>query len=1242
MSVAFNIKYPRKVGWTDEARAASLAARRSQAQENKPKELPSHLAHIPDAIARAVDAQPDRAGHGSVRGGTGVTGFWVKPDGSVIQYNKLQPAEAKDAINVHSHSSSEPDQNVIEDFQPANAGDLHADIVNSQRAGGPVPASVVIMADGRMEIMDYRSGKVDPKFYTLSMKKLENELHPSRDEREQYYNAHKNDPDYHAYNQEREMLRAFSQKYGIVYHENLRWKPISKSGTFKPNTGLIYEARKGFVIPVSVQINQRLGHWIYSFSWNRNGNHKKPKVNVTLKYSEDQPRDDRGRWSGGGTAVADKPIVHEPNRPGFEPGTTVHEYPKGAWTADSFRTDVEQSDSDVDYVYFLFHEDGTVLDGYVTHAAMVEFSGKPSRWEDVAVHGVATRYDDGTIGYSLISRSGHTGGKEHEDAVWSQFVGMLSERGGNPKDRISFGDGSPSISLGELTGKTPKEIQEIRLKYSENQPRDERGRWSGGGGAVQWITPTPEKFVEARDQTNRPEFLSPLKPEELSDYQLFLSPDGKTGFGIDPQGDAQNLFNNPGGVKGAGTRAAFDAIDHGGKTLDCIDIYLPSLYAQAGFVETGRMKFSDALAPKTWDYVKLDRPDVVFMAWKGWPDGSRQASLERALDRGRWSGYDRTERYYESYDQAKADSRRVATSKGHGARTWSSADGAGRELGHRPGAVHGRPLTKVGWTDEARDAALAARRARAEDKPEKPSSESARNALEQEFSHRESIPNDPTWRDANYEMQQRLTDDARTQLAQNTSAWDAGTSHDLGRDLVWAADKEDSPFRGQYEYTQEALKQIVGDSPTIDVYRGFGGKGPGEGGGEAYGGREFLDTQRAAGKNEFDISDHSSGTSWTTSYDVARFFAGDESHIIMATVPVKNVLSMWMSNPYWNPASIPEHEVVVRHDAPIHARFIGAGKGKSFIAKDDIDSYVLDEDTEMTFGQMREAFDEENSKAKLLALWKYSEDQPRDEHGRWTSGGVEPSVAVQGSLLPEVAIEIKERQQMLGNLAEKAGFDRDAIVYVHENGPQFQVGNYYYTEGGHFDPKMNMIMIYRTAFETTPGSLERLVTHEVEHAKFDLVQKEAKNEITGAIKEDGEVRGAHGVGWHDTDRGGGPYGGYLSPLDAGGLLRPEAESKYPVAAGWAKLIESKLSSSKEPNLRDEDGVSSYSASYWEAFEKGEQFPRGIYTPVNETFAEYASARVVASRVELSALAKDKPAVAMAVKFIDDTYKKAKA
>jgi hypothetical protein len=175
--------------------------------------------------------------------------------------------------------------------------------------------------------------------------------------------------------------------------------------------------------------------------------------------------------------------------------------------------------------------------------------------------------------------------------------------------------------------------------------------------------PSPEAFIAARNKSTRLAYLSPTTPEELKSHRLLMNENHTAGVAVSPEGDIQNVFNN-GGPKGAGVRAVAAAVDAGGRTLDCYDNFLNGLYGQLGFKETGRMTFNREFAH---NYPGKDEPDVVFMAWKGWPAEGREAAIARAQNRDRWNEVERAERRETDWDEAKQRSRSLAL-HGGGAR----------------------------------------------------------------------------------------------------------------------------------------------------------------------------------------------------------------------------------------------------------------------------------------------------------------------------------------------------------------------------------------------------------------------------------------------------------------------------------------------------------------------------------------------------------------------------------------------
>lgn len=182
----------------------------------------------------------------------------------------------------------------------------------------------------------------------------------------------------------------------------------------------------------------------------------------------------------------------------------------------------------------------------------------------------------------------------------------------------------------------------------------------------------PTSFIEARNKTSRPGYLSPLAPDDLKEHKLVLLHGGKAGAAVSKEGDIQNVFNN-GGPKGAGSEALIAAMKNGGGTLDCYDGYLTKYYAQAGFTETGRMKFNREFAPKDWDYENQGEPDVVFMSRTKEvnEDAIREQHSKRYSD---WEQPAKSDKYYEDWDAAKSDSRGAAIFSGRGEGGGASPD----------------------------------------------------------------------------------------------------------------------------------------------------------------------------------------------------------------------------------------------------------------------------------------------------------------------------------------------------------------------------------------------------------------------------------------------------------------------------------------------------------------------------------------------------------------------------------------
>lgn len=93
------------------------------------------------------------------------------------------------------------------------------------------------------------------------------------------------------------------------------------------------------------------------------------------------------------------------------------------------------------------------------------------------------------------------------------------------------------------------------------------------------------------------EYLDEL-PEDMTGWRFFLSPDGKSGAAVKPDGEITAVFNV--GDRGNGTAAFGRAVLEGGTWLNAYDeAGRPrGIYRRFGFVETERYAFDPAMAPR--------------------------------------------------------------------------------------------------------------------------------------------------------------------------------------------------------------------------------------------------------------------------------------------------------------------------------------------------------------------------------------------------------------------------------------------------------------------------------------------------------------------------------------------------------------------------------------------------------------------------------------------------------------------
>lgn len=122
-----------------------------------------------------------------------------------------------------------------------------------------------------------------------------------------------------------------------------------------------------------------------------------------------------------------------------------------------------------------------------------------------------------------------------------------------------------------------------------------------------------EEFVAQRSQNKRSQFLSPYTPEQLADYELYMT-DDFVGYGLSPAKDLIGVFNNS-SRSGAGKEAVIHGISKGAKTLDAMDGFLHEYYKKFGFKFKNADVWQDQYAPANWDYAQYGKPNIVYMQY---------------------------------------------------------------------------------------------------------------------------------------------------------------------------------------------------------------------------------------------------------------------------------------------------------------------------------------------------------------------------------------------------------------------------------------------------------------------------------------------------------------------------------------------------------------------------------------------------------------------------------------------------
>ena len=292
----------------------------------------------------------------------------------------------------------------------------------------------------------------------------------------------------------------------------------------------------------------------------------------------------------------------------------------------------------------------------LSHAANVRFNNRIMALVDMREAGVI---DDETFARELRAEAATDLVTLGQTGVEAMFLDrgllrnsmarlrMLANRIGGPKEvkaisrivRNMTRDGQPIVTSPEVVGET------VEMSTSYPSPSERPGYDPEAGYAPNSEVPalafrnvTAADIQAAHQKNIRQGYLTPFETDELQaaidkgDAIARMSPDGHSGYVLKKTGigwDIGGVFNNEGGVKGAGRAALIDGLSLGGNTLDCFDGYLPLLYGNFAFIATHRMKFNPKHAPPAWKIESDGDPDVVIMTFTG-ATNEKQALVDLA------------------------------------------------------------------------------------------------------------------------------------------------------------------------------------------------------------------------------------------------------------------------------------------------------------------------------------------------------------------------------------------------------------------------------------------------------------------------------------------------------------------------------------------------------------------------------------------------------------------------------------
>lgn len=215
------------------------------------------------------------------------------------------------------------------------------------------------------------------------------------------------------------------------------------------------------------------------------------------------------------------------------------------------------------------------------------------------------QYTGGNRGTVSVLNNNVNGGVQNEPTGAERVSGVFENT-----MPVGPGMGSGHGQPGELAGGNQVLY---RVLNNDRTTSDALTRVGSAYTDLHDTTAQPQVFTAALDDAIKANkhglMVSPKTPQELADSGAvtFMTNDGLAGAAVTADGDIEAVFKNPASqIKRASAPLMLNAIENGGRKLDCYGIDLVQNYNKFGFEPVARVAWNPEYAPDGWTYGPKD------------------------------------------------------------------------------------------------------------------------------------------------------------------------------------------------------------------------------------------------------------------------------------------------------------------------------------------------------------------------------------------------------------------------------------------------------------------------------------------------------------------------------------------------------------------------------------------------------------------------------------------------------------